>query len=207
MLASLENARLHIAHVSTAGGAEIVRRAKQLGAPVTCETAPHYIYATDEWVQGYDTNTRVNPPLRTAKDISALIEALKDGTIDCIATDHAPHHTDDKNVEYALASSGISGFETAFAICWTALVKQGPLTPEQLFDKLSGSPARVLGLDAGKIEPGLTADITIVDPEAEWTVDPRKFASRGKNTPFAGKRLSGLVKYTIAGGKLAYRCE
>jgi dihydroorotase len=205
MLSALENSRLHIAHVSTAGGAEIVRQAKRMGAPVTCETAPHYLFATDEWVGDYDTNTRVNPPLRTESDREALIGALLDGTIDAIATDHAPHHADDKKVEYALAASGISGLETALAICWTALVKPGLLSPEQLFDKLSRSPARVLGLDAGTIEEGGRADITIIDPAAEWTVDPAKFASRGKNTPFAGRKLTGLVKYTIAGGLIAYQ--
>ncbi|MDR3255711.1 MAG: dihydroorotase [Synergistaceae bacterium] len=207
MLAALENARLHVAHVSTAGGAEIIRQAKRAGAPVTCETAPHYLYATDEWAQGYDANTKVNPPLRTVGDRDALIEALKDGTIDCIATDHAPHHLDDKNVEYALAASGISGFETAFSICWTVLVKSGRFTPEQLFDKLSLSPARVLGIDAPALEVGSRADITIIDPEAEWTVDPSKFLSRGKNTPFAGRTLSGEVKRTIAGGVVVYRGE
>jgi dihydroorotase len=205
MLAELENSRLHIAHVSTAGGAEIVRQAKRRGAPVTCETAPHYLFATDEWVRDYNTNTRVNPPLRTEADREALIEALQDGTIDAIATDHAPHHIDDKKVEYALASSGISGFETALAVCWTALVKPGRMTPEQLFDKLSRSPAKVLGIDAGVIEEGGRADITIIDPAAEWTVDPAKFVSRGKNTPFAGQALTGRVKYTIAGGRIAYR--
>jgi dihydroorotase len=205
MIAELENARLHVAHVSTAGGAEIVRQAKRRGAPVTCETAPHYLFATDEWVQSYDTNTRVNPPLRTERDRTALIEALKDGTIDAIATDHAPHHLDDKNVEYALASSGISGFETALAVCWTALVKTGLMTPEALFDKLSRSPALLLGLDAGTLEKGKRADITIIDPVREWTVDTAKFASKGKNTPFAGKTLTGLVKCTIAGGIIAYR--
>jgi dihydroorotase len=204
MLSALENARLHIAHVSTAGGAEIIRQAKRQGVPVTCETAPHYLYATDEWVQGYDSNTKVNPPLRSYSDRSALIEALKDGTIDCIATDHAPHHVDDKNVEYSLASSGISGFETAFSICWTTLVKPGLMTPEALFDKLSASPARVLGLDAGTLEVGTRADITIIDPNAEWIVDPADFVSRGKNTPFAGKTLAGLVKCAIAGGQAAY---
>lgn len=204
MLASLEDARLHIAHVSTAGGAEIVRQAKRIGAPVTCETAPHYLCATDEWVRGYDSNTRVNPPLRTDTDRAALIEALKDGTIDAIATDHAPHHIDDKNVEYALAAPGISGFETAFSICWTSLVKPGHLAPEELFGKLSASPARVLGLDAGTIALGKRADITIIDTDEDWTVDPQKFASRGKNTPFAGKTLAGVIKYTIAGGCAAY---
>ena len=204
MLAGLENARLHVAHVSTAGGAELVREAKRRGWPVTCETAPHYLYATDEWLQDYDTNARVNPPLRTEADRLALIEALKDGTIDCIATDHAPHHADDKNVEFALASSGISGFETALAVCWTALVVPGHLTPEQVLDKLTRAPARVLGLDAGTLEVGKRADVTLIDPRAEWTVDPGKFRSRGKNTPFAGRTLTGAVRCTFLEGRPVY---
>ena len=203
-LAGLENARLHVAHVSTAGGAELVREAKRRGWPVTCETAPHYLYATDEWLQDYDTNARVNPPLRTEADRLALIEALKDGTIDCIATDHAPHHADDKNVEFALASSGISGFETALAVCWTALVVPGHMTPEQVLDKLTRAPARVLGLDAGTIEVGKRADVTLIDPQAEWTVDPGKFRSRGKNTPFAGRTLTGAVRCTFLEGRPVY---
>ena len=204
MLAGLENARLHVAHVSTAGGAELVREAKRRGWPVTCETAPHYLYATDEWLQDYDTNARVNPPLRTEADRLALIEALKDGTIDCIATDHAPHHADDKNVEFALASSGISGFETALAVCWTALVVPGHLTPEQVLEKLTRAPARVLGLDAGTLEVGKRADVTLIDPRAEWTVDPGKFRSRGKNTPFAGRTLTGVVRCTFLEGRPVY---
>ena len=204
MLAGLENARLHVAHVSTAGGAELVREAKRRGWPVTCETAPHYLYATDEWLQDYDTNARVNPPLRTEADRLALIEALKDGTIDCIATDHAPHHADDKNVEFALASSGISGFETALAVCWTALVVPGHMTPEQVLEKLTRAPARVLGLDAGTLEVGKRADVTLIDPRAEWTVDPGKFRSRGKNTPFAGRTLTGAVRCTFLEGRPVY---
>ena len=204
MLAGLENARLHVAHVSTAGGAELVREAKRHGWPVTCETAPHYLYATDEWLQDYDTNARVNPPLRTEADRLALIEALKDGTIDCIATDHAPHHADDKNVEFALASSGISGFETALAVCWTALVVPGHLTPEQVLEKLTRAPARVLGIDAGTLEVGKRADVTLIDPRAEWTVDPGKFRSRGKNTPFAGRTLTGAVRCTFLEGRPVY---
>ena len=204
MLAGLENARLHVAHVSTAGGAELVREAKRRGWPVTCETAPHYLYATDEWLQDYDTNARVNPPLRTEADRLALIEALEDGTIDCIATDHAPHHADDKNVEFALASSGISGFETALAVCWTALVVPGHMTPEQVLDKLTRAPAGVLGLDAGTLEVGKRADVTLIDPQAEWMVDPGKFRSRGKNTPFAGRTLTGAVRCTFLEGRLVY---
>ena len=203
-LAGLENARLHVAHVSTAGGADLIREAKRRGWPVTCETAPHYLYATDALLQDYDTNARVNPPLRTEADRLALIEALKDGTIDCIATDHAPHHADDKNVEFALAASGISGFETAFALCWTALVKPGLMTPEQVLDKLTRAPARVLGLDAGTIEVGKRADVTVIDPRAEWTVDPAQFRSRGKNTPFAGHTLTGAICYTFLEGRPVY---
>ncbi len=201
MLAGLENARLHVAHVSTAGGADLVREAKRRGWPVTCETAPHYLYATDECLQDYDTNARVNPPLRTEADRAALIEALKDGTIDCIATDHAPHHVDDKAVEFALAAPGISGFETALALCWTALVVPGHMTPEQVLDKLTRAPARVLNLDAGTIEVGKRADVTVIDPRTEWTVDPAKFLSRGKNTPFAGRTLTGAVRHTFLEGR------
>ncbi|MDR1510251.1 MAG: dihydroorotase [Synergistaceae bacterium] len=206
-LAEVEHTGVHIAHVSTAGGAEIIRQAKRRGVRVTCETAPHYIYATDELVRGYDTNTKVNPPLRAEDDRRALIEALLDGTIDCIATDHAPHHADDKNVEYAIASSGISGFETAFSICWTVLVKGGYMTAEKLLEKMTSAPAKILGLDTGTIAPGCPADVAIIDPDAEWTVDPDKFASRGHNTPFGGRTLSGVVKCTIAGGKIAFGGE
>jgi dihydroorotase len=204
LLAETENTSVHIAHVSTRGGAEIIRQAKKRGVAVTCETAPHYIYATDEWVNGYDTNTKVNPPLRTEDDRTALIEALLDGTIDCIATDHAPHHIDDKNVEYAMASSGISGFETAFSICWTVLVKGGFMTPEGLFEKMTSAPAGILGLEGGALAAGKPADIVIVDPDAEWTIDPSKFTSRGHNSPFGGRVVSGVVRCTIAGGEIAW---
>ncbi|MDR1482020.1 MAG: dihydroorotase [Synergistaceae bacterium] len=203
-LAALEDADIHIAHVSTAGGAEIIRGAKRRGLRVTCETAPHYLYATDEMVKDYDSNTKVNPPLRAEADRIALIEALRDGTIDCIATDHAPHHVDDKRVEYSAAASGISGFETAFAICWTALVKPGHMTPEALIAKMTSVPADILGLGSGRLEPGGAADLAIIDTRGEWTVDPSKFVSRGKNTPFAGHVLTGIVKRTFRGGRLVY---
>jgi dihydroorotase len=207
MLAEIERTGVHIAHVSTMGGAEIIRQAKRRGVRITCETTPHYIYATDELVRNYDTNTKVNPPLRTEDDRRALIEALLDGTIDCIATDHAPHHIDDKNVEYTLAASGISGFETAFSICWTVLVKGGCMTESALLEKMTSSPAKILGLDTGTIAPGCAADIAIIDTDAEWTVDPAAFVSRGHNTPFGGRTLSGVVKCTIAGGKIAFGKE
>ena len=204
MLAELEGAHLHVAHVSTAGGAEIVRQFKARGAKITAETAPHYLYATDAWVEGYDTNTRVNPPLRTDKDVEALIAALKDGTIDCIATDHAPHHADEKNVEYAVAASGISGLETALGVCWTALVVPGHLTPEQLVSKMSAAPAKIFSLPAGRLEVGQPADVTLIDPSAEWVVDVNEFLSKGKNNPFDGKKLTGKVVATWVEGKCVY---
>jgi dihydroorotase len=207
MLAELEGAHLHVAHVSTAGGAEIVRRFKARGARITAETAPHYLYATDAWVEGYDTNTRVNPPLRTDKDAQALIEALKDGTIDCIATDHAPHHADEKNVEYAAAASGISGFETALGVCWTALVVPGHLTPEQLIQKMSAAPAAIFSLPGGALEAGQPADVTLIDPKGEWTVDAAGFLSKGKNTPFHGKKLTGMVAATYVSGVRVYEAK
>ncbi|MDR1621347.1 MAG: dihydroorotase [Synergistaceae bacterium] len=210
MLAELESAHLHVAHVSTAGGADVVRWFKARGARVTAETAPHYLYATDAWVGGadglsYDVNTRVNPPLRTEKDTQALIEALKDGTIDCIATDHAPHHADDKNVEFALAASGISGFETALGVCWTALVVPGHMTPEQMLRKMTRDPARVFALPGGSLETGAPADVALIDPAGEWIVDVAEFFSKGKNNPFHGKKLTGKVVATYVGGKCVYR--
>lgn len=207
MLAEIEDAPIHIANVSTRGSLEIVRAMKRRGVKVTCGTAPHYVYATDEWIGDYDTNTKVNPPLRTEDDRNALIEGLKDGTVDCIATDHAPQHLDDKNVEYAIAAYGISGLETALGICWTALVVPGHLTPEQLFEKLSAAPARILNLPAGTLEESAPADIAVIAPDATWTVDPAAFVSKGCNTPFGGRTLTGAVKCTLAGGIVAYRDE
>ncbi|GHT01319.1 dihydroorotase [Synergistales bacterium] len=203
-LAALTGARLHVAHVSTAGGADIVRLYKAKGAKITAETTPHYLYATDDWVDGYDPSTRVNPPLRTKDDVTALIAALKDGTIDCIATDHAPHHFDDKNLEYALASTGISGFETALGVCWTALVAPGHMTGEQLLSKMTSAPAELFSLPGGVIAEGGVADITIIDPSEEWVVDSSLFLSKGKNTPFNGKKLTGNVVRTFVGGERVY---
>lgn len=203
-LAEIENTSIHIAHVSTRGGVEIIRFMKDKGVRVTAETAPHYIYATDELARGYDTNTRVNPPLRTEDDRDALIDALLDGTIDCIATDHAPHHKDDKNVEYALAASGISGFETALGICWTSLVASGRMSAERMLEKMTSAPADILGIDTGRIVEGASADIVLIDGRAKWTVDPADFLSKGKNTPFAGDELTGRAVMTIAGGDIAY---
>lgn len=199
-LAESLNLSVHLAHVSTEGSVQLIRAAKARGVQVTCETMPHYLALTDSAVEGYDTNTRVNPPLRERRDVQALTEALMDGTIDCIATDHAPHHLDEKRVEYELAASGISGFETAFSVCYTHLVASGTMKLSRLVEKMTCAAARVLKLDAGTLTPGALADFVLVNPDEVWTVDPEQFASKGKNTPFAGKTLTSRVKATYVSG-------
>lgn len=198
---------VHICHVSTYSGVQIIREAKARGVQVTAETCPHYFTLTDEVIATFDTNTKVNPPIREEKDRLAIIEGLKDGTLDCIVTDHAPHHEDDKNVEYNLAAFGISGLETSFALSYTQLVKGGALTFCELADKMSAAPARVLGLEGGAIEEGAIADLTIADLNEKWTIDPKDFVSKGKNTPFAGREVYGKVKYTLVDGEVKYREE
>lgn len=198
---------VHICHVSTYSGVQLIREAKARGVQVTAETCPHYFTLTDEIIASFDTNTKVNPPIREEKDRLAIIEGLKDGTLDCIVTDHAPHHEDDKNVEYNLAAFGISGLETSFALSYTQLVKGGALTLCELADKMSAAPARVLGLEGGAIEEGAVADLTIADLNEKWTIDPKDFVSKGKNTPFAGREVYGKVKYTLVDGEVKYREE
>ncbi|HIZ63444.1 MAG TPA: dihydroorotase [Firmicutes bacterium] len=198
---------VHICHVSTYSGVQLIREAKARGVQVTAETCPHYFTLTDEVIATFDTNTKVNPPIREEKDRLAIIEGLKDGTLDCIVTDHAPHHEDDKNVEYNLAAFGISGLETSFALSYTRLVKGGALTLCELADKMSAAPARVLGLEGGAIEEGAVADLTIADLNEKWTIDPKDFVSKGKNTPFAGREVYGKVKYTLVDGEVKYREE
>ena len=195
---------VHICHVSTYSGVRLIRDAKRAGVKVSAETCPHYFAATDELILGYDTNTKVNPPIREEKDRLAIIEGLKDGTLDCIVTDHAPHHADDKNVEYPLAAFGISGIETSLGFALEYLYKTGTLTLPQIADKMSYQPAKVLGLEGGEIAEGKVADFTIVNVDEEWTVDSSKFVSKGKNTPFNGYKLSGVVKYTIVDGDVKY---
>ena len=195
---------VHICHVSTYSGVQLIREAKARGVQVTAETCPHYFTLTDEVIASFDTNTKVNPPIREEKDRLAIIEGLRDGTLDCIVTDHAPHHADDKNVEYALAAFGISGLETSFAPPYTQLVRGGTLTLEQLADKMSAAPARILGLEGGAVEPGAPADLTVVDLNEAWTIDPAQFVSKGKNTPFAGREVYGKVRYTIVDGAIRY---
>ena len=196
---------VHICHVSTYSGVQLIREAKVRGVQVTAETCPHYFTLTDEVIASFDTNTKVNPPIRAEKDRLAIIEGLKDGTLDCIVTDHAPHHEDDKNVEYALAAFGISGLETSFALSYTQLVKGGVLTLSELAEKMSANPAAILNLQGGRLEVGAPADLTIVDLNKVWTIDPKDFVSKGKNTPFAGREVYGRVKYTVVDGDIKYR--
>ncbi|NLG79061.1 MAG: dihydroorotase [Firmicutes bacterium] len=203
-LAQLAGARLHIAHVSTAGSVELIRRAKEKGILVTCEATPHHFTLTDEAVAGYDTNTKVNPPLRTARDVEALRQGLADGTIDVIASDHAPHTAEEKEVEYELAAFGMIGLETSLSLAVTELVRPGILTLGQLVERMSYAPARILGLDWPGIVPGAEANVTVLDPDASFVVDPARFASLSRNTPFGGWRLFGKVVATVVAGRLAY---
>jgi dihydroorotase len=190
-LARYTRARYHVAHLSTAASAQLVREAKRLGLAVTCEVTPHHFTLTDEAVKSYDTNTKMNPPLRTRDDVEAMKEGLRDGTIDVIATDHAPHSFDEKQVEFQQAPFGIIGLETAIGLCITELVAKGLLTLQQLIEKLSVNPRRVLHLPEVRIQEGEMANLTLVDPSATWVVDPKTFKSKSKNTPFAGARLTG----------------
>jgi len=203
-LAETLDAPVHICHVSTYSGVRMIRDAKKAGIKVTAETCPHYFAATDEIIRTYDTNTKVNPPIREEVDKQAILEGLKDGTLDCIVTDHAPHHFDDKNVEYPLAAFGISGIETSFGFAITYLYNAGILSLPEIADKMSGAPARILGLEGGEIKEGGVADLTIADLNEKWIVDPQKFVSKGKNNPFGGRELSGVVKYTIVDGEIKY---
>ena len=196
---------IHICHVSTHSGVRLIRDAKRAGVKVTAETCPHYYAVTDEIITGFDTYTKVNPPIREEIDKQAILAGLQDGTLDCIVTDHAPHHQNDKNVEYNLAAFGISGIETSFGFAITYLYKAGVLTLPQLAEKMSAAPARILGLEGGEVAEGKVADLMIADLDEEWTVEPEKFVSKGKNNPFKGYKLFGAVKYTIVDGEIKYQ--
>ncbi len=202
LLAEETGATVHICHVSTEGSVDIVRRAKARGAKITCETCPHYFSLTEDAVDEFNTYAKMNPPLRTQKDVDAIIEGIKDGTIDAIATDHAPHHDDEKILEFDYAANGIVGFETAFSLGMTYLVKPGHITINQLIEKMSANPANILGLGKGEINPGKPADIVIFNPETEYEVDTSKFSSKSKNSPYNGYKLTGKVTHTIVGGKI-----
>ena len=201
LLAEEAGAAIHICHVSTAESVDIIRSAKKRGVRVTCETCPHYFSATDDEILSYNTNAKINPPLRTADDVDAIIEGIVDGTIDVIATDHAPHHFDEKNVEFDYAPFGTVGLETAFSLAYTRLVLTDIIKPADLCRLMSAMPSRILGLtDRGKIEQGARADITVIDPDAEYTVDASKFKSKGKNSLFDGWKLSGKITDVIVCG-------
>ena len=202
LVAEAEGKRIHLCHLSTRGGVQLVREAKARGVRVTAETTPHYIGATDAWVEGYDSRCRVNPPLREEEDRLACIQGLVDGTLDAIATDHAPHHEDEKRVEFHIAASGISGFETAFCVSYTELVKKGYITLERLIALMSAQPAKLLGVPGGELSVGAPADVVILDPEREVTVDASRFKSKGKNTPFDGRTYYGAVCATLVGGRV-----
>ena len=196
---------VHICHVSTYSGVEIIRNAKARGVKVTAETCPHYFILTDDIITGYDTDTKGKPPVREEKDKNAIIAGLKDGTLDCIVTDHAPHGLKDKQVEYNLAAFGISGIETSFALSYTYLVKSGVMSLCELMDRMSSSPAKILGLEGGTIEEGAPADLVIADLAEKYVIDPAKFLSKGKNTPFKGFEVYGAIKYTLVDGAIKYK--
>ncbi len=201
-IARMTGVRLHIAHVSTRGSVEIIRQAKEAGVKVTCETCPQYFTLTEDAVKGYDTNAKINPPLRIADDVAAVKEGLADGTIDVIATDHAPHAIEEKECEFALAPCGMVGLETAVGLVMTELVQKGILSPATAIEKMTTAPARILGLDSGTLQIGKAADITVIDPRAKKEVDPSGFHSKSKNTPLAGMSLIGAVSLTIVDGRV-----
>ena len=204
LLARRTGGHVHLCHMSTRGSVELIRWGKDRHIRVTAEVCPHHLSLTEESVGEYDTNAKMNPPLRTADDVAALQEAVRDGTIDLVATDHAPHHYDEKEREFSDAPNGIVGLETALAVLATHLVVPGILSWPTLVDRMSSTPARVFGLAGGTLRSGSVADITIFDPAVEWTVDPDKFLSKGRNSPYRGKRLTGRATCTIVGGRVVY---
>lgn len=204
MLAEFTGGKLHVAHVSTKGSVELVRQAKKRGVRVTCEATPHHFTLTDEAVRGYETNAKMNPPLRSSEDVAAIRAGLADGTIDAIATDHAPHHYDEKNVEFNIALNGIVGLESALPLT-LELVKEGVLTLPQAIRLLTCGPAQALGIPRGTLAAGAAADVTIIDPELSWTLEADKLASKSKNTPFDGWIMQGAATHTLVAGKVVYQ--
>ena len=207
LLARRTGGHVHLAHMSTKGSVELIRWGKERGIRVTAEVTPHHLTLTEDAVDGYDTHAKMNPPLRTQADVDALRDALRDGTIDVIATDHAPHHYDAKEREFADAPFGIVGLETALALVVTELVDGGVIDFATLVDRMATRPARLFGLPGGSLRAGGVADVTVFDPKLEWIVDPAAFLSKGRNTPYAGRKLRGRTLATIVGGRLAYRLD
>jgi dihydroorotase len=207
LLARLTGGHIHLCHMSTKGSVELIRWGKERRINVTAEVCPHHLSLTEEAVAGYDTNAKMNPPLRTAADVAALQEAVKDGTIDVIATDHAPHHYDEKEREFADAPNGIVGLETALAVNLTWLVHRDVIDLPTLVERMACAPARLFKLPGGTLRRGSAADVTVFDPDASWTVDPARFRSKGRNTPYAGQTLRGLVELTVVDGRVIHRRE
>jgi dihydroorotase len=203
LLSEYTGAPIHICHVSSKGSVRIIQDAKARGVKITCETAPHYFSLTDDAVRGYNTNAKMNPPLREAEDVAAIKEGLKDGTIDCIATDHAPHHLDEKDVEFNEAMNGIVGLETSLPLS-LKLVDEGVLNLQQLIEKMSCRPSALLGLDCGTLKPGSPADITVIDPNKQWTVTEETLNSKSKNSPWLGEVMTGAPACTVVAGKVVF---
>lgn len=204
-LASSIGSKIHLCHVSTKGSGEILKFSKEKGIQVSAEICPHHFTLTDKDVDGINTNTKMNPPLRNDEDVKYLKEALRDGIIDTIATDHAPHHEDEKNRAYVDAPNGIIGLETMIPLTITELVNKAYLTKSTMVEKISLNPAKILGIDKGHLSVGAVADITIVDPKEVYTISLEDIASKSKNTPFIGKEVSGRVKYTLVNGQVVYK--
>ena len=207
LLARRTGGHVHLAHMSTRGSVELIRWGKERGINVTAEVCPHHISLTDERVGAYDTNAKMNPPLRSAADVMALREAVKDGTIDMIATDHAPHHYDEKEREFADAPNGIIGLETALAVSVTHLIETGVVSFATLVERMSCSPARHFHLPGGTLRRGSEADVTVFDPAMQWVVEPSEMLTKGRNTPYAGMTLTGRATITIVGGRIVYKLE
>jgi dihydroorotase len=203
LLAEYVRARYHVAHVSTVGAVRILREAKSRDIAVTAEVTPHHLLLTHEALLGYDTACKVNPPLREAHDVEALRRALADGTIDCVATDHAPHGVLDKNVELAEAAPGMIGLELCLPLL-LGLVREGVLPLSRLVDALTAAPARIVGIPAPCLREGAPADLILVDPVARWTIDPARLRTKSRNTPFAGRTVQGRVAMTVCGGRIVH---
>jgi len=204
LLAEFTGGRIHIQHVSTRGGVDAIRRAKARGIRVTGEASPHHLVLTDEAVEGYRTEAKMNPPLRSPGDRDAVRGGLKDGTLDMVATDHAPHHYDEKEAAFADAPNGVVGLETSLGLIYGQLVEGGVIDLSTMVDRMSVAPAKVFNLPGGTLKVGSPADVTIFDPNGEWTVDPSTFLSKSRNTPFAGWKLKGKPRYTIVGGEVVW---
>lgn len=207
LLSELTGGHLHVCHVSARESVEQLRLARNKGVRVTSEVTPHHLILTEELVRGYNTEAKVNPPLRTASDVEAVRQALVDGVIDVIATDHAPHHYEEKEREFDDAPFGINGLETAFGLCMKALVEPGHMPLATLIDRMSCAPARIMGLQTGTLRAGAPADLVLIDPGESWVVEPSRFASRSRNTPIAGWTLTGRVRRTLVGGLTRYEAE